>query len=520
MPSELIPEGFRDAIIPKPFDPMEYHCLSCGGTYDTGEPRYTCESCGGLLLLRHQDEALLKAKGGDYWRKLFAYRRLSNHESVRGVFSYQEFLAPSIGAADISYLGEGHTPLVSAPPSLAKEVGMPFRVKLDGLNPSLSFKDRGMAVALSYVKWLVREKGKKDLTVVCASTGDTSAAAALYAASLGDTVRSAVLVPQAFVTQGQLFQPIIAGARVYSLPGVFDDCMQVVASLSEDYPVLLLNSKNPWRILGQESLAYELAEEHDWDLSGTALFVPVGNAGNTSAILSGLLKLLRAGVIEALPKFIATQSVRANPVALYYAQPKGSRGYAPVKVRQSVAQAAMIGDPVSFPRLSMLADDYEKSGGFFTAIDVEEQDIMDNMMLANGKGLVVCTQGGEALAGLRKAMRLGIIAKDDKPVLDSTAHPLKFKEFALDYTDDLLKDYDIRPVKEYRNFQNFVDPASFRISQEAQKAPNGAQPIDYKGVAGALASHLGLPPGKEATSKGKGTGLNGPLVGNPGPSGK
>jgi threonine synthase len=223
--------------------------------------------------------------------------------------------------------------------------------------------------------------------------------------------------------------------------------MKVVEYLSERYQVALLNSKNPWRVLGQESYAYEVAQQFDYEIGHLALIAPVGNAGNITAILSGLLKFYQAGVIESLPKIIAVQSERANPVFLYYNQPEGpNRKYAPVTVKPSVAQAAMIGDPVSFPRLASLVERYQKLAAkpSFFAVEVTEEAIMEGMIQANRRGLPVCSQGGEGLAGLKVALAQGLIGPGEIAVVDSTAHALKFMDFQNAYSHgELLKEYGI-----------------------------------------------------------------------------
>jgi threonine synthase len=347
----------------------------------------------------------------------------------------------------VVYLGEGHTPVVAVPPHFASGFGLEVFIKHDGLNPSASFKDRGMAAALSYLNHLRRTRGLKEVLAVCASTGDTSAAAALYAAALGPAVKSAVLLPRGKVTPAQLGQPLGAGARVIELPGVFDDCMKVVERLSERYEVALLNSKNPWRVLGQESYAFEAAQAFDYEMGGLALFLPVGNAGNLTALLSGLLKLRRYGVIEGLPKVGAVQSIQADPVFRYFSQSGPDRVYAPVTVRPSVAQAAMIGDPVSFPRVVRLAEEYRALAGEdrFFVVQVTESEIMEHMIRANRAGLTVCTQGGEALAGLAAAVRLGLVRPGERALVDSTAHALKFADFQAAYwAGGLEDDYGVR----------------------------------------------------------------------------
>jgi threonine synthase len=395
---------------------------------------------------------------------------------------------------DVVYLGEGHTPVVAAPPALAREVGASFYFKLDGLNPSASFKDRGMAAALSFLKHLARAQGLSQVVAVCASTGDTSAAAALYSASLGGPVKSAVLLPKGLVTPQQLSQPLGAGAAVFELPGVFDDCMKVVERLSERYQVALLNSKNPWRVLGQESYAYEVAQQFDYELGDLALVVPVGNAGNITAILSGLLKFFEAAVIDRLPKIIAVQSERANPVFKYYSQAHPGRRYSPVTVRPSVAQAAMIGDPVSFPRLEALADLYEKAAGWpsFFAVEVTEEAIMEGMIQANRKGLPVCTQGGEGMAGLKAALASGLITPSETAVVDSTAHALKFMDFQNAYFEGrLAQDYGVATRPELVNRPQALDVPSPKPDGRSKMSPADREKF-VEAAANEIAKSLGL----------------------------
>ena len=329
---------------------MEYVCLGCGARHPIDELLYTCPSCGGVFLLEDTTFDKLKEHGGAYWRNLFDSRAATRNTALRGVFRFYELMAPVLEQEDILYLGEGNTPVVDGAPELQKKLNASFAFKNDGQNPSASFKDRGMACAYSYLRALVRKHGWDEVLTICASTGDTSAAAALYGAYVGHPIKTAVLLPQGKVTPQQLSQPLGSGATVLEVPGVFDDCMKVVEHLAEHYRVALLNSKNSWRILGQESYAYEVAQWFNWDLAGKVLFVPVGNAGNITAVMSGLLKMRRLGIISDLPRLFGVQSEHADPVWRYYSKPKAERVYNPVTVRPSVAQAAMIGNPVSFPR--------------------------------------------------------------------------------------------------------------------------------------------------------------------------
>ncbi len=428
---------------------MQYRCLGCDSRHGIDQLLYTCPECGEVLLLEDTGFDRLKKTSGAEWRRIFDERASTRTSALRGIFRFYELMAPVLEEEDIVYLGEGNTPVIAAPPALQKAVGTPFAYKNDGQNPSASFKDRGMAAAFSYLKALVRKHKWNEVLAICASTGDTSAAAAMYAAYVGDPIKSVVLLPHGKVTPQQLSQPLGNGAVVLEIPGVFDDCMKVVEKLADGYRVALLNSKNSWRILGQESFSFEVAQWHGWDVSKLAIFVPVGNAGNITAVMSGFLKLHRLGIISALPRLFGVQSHHADPVYRYYAVPDpAKRRYAPVPVTASAAQAAMIGNPVSFPRVKFLAEQYEAVAGkgSFQVVQVTEQAIMDGMIEANRHGHIACTQGGEALAGLKAALHHGLIRPFDTAVLDSTAHALKFSGFQdMYFTNSFPPEYGINP---------------------------------------------------------------------------
>ena len=410
---------------------MRYQCLDCKKTHDIDELLYTCPDCGEVLLLEDENFDSLTAKTGEEWRAIFDGRAADKSTALRGIFRFYELMAPVLEEEDIIYLGEGNTPVIPASEALRSIVGLDFAYKNDGQNPSASFKDRGMACAFSYLKALARKNNWDEVLTVCASTGDTSASAALYAAYVGAPLKSVVLLPHGKVTPQQLSQPLGSGATVLEVPGVFDDCMKVVEFLASHYRVALLNSKNSWRILGQESYAFEAAQWRNWDMEKLCLFVPIGNAGNITAILRGFLKLKRLGIITALPRLFGVQSKHADPVYRYYAAPKEARVFTPVTVSPSVAQAAMIGNPVSFPRVKMLAEEYTRIGGegAFQVMQVSEQGIMDGMILANRHGHITCTQGGECLAALLAAKAYSLVSKDDYCLLDATAHAIKFMDF-------------------------------------------------------------------------------------------
>ena len=492
-PTEILPR-----LIPKPRGHLVYNCLGCGRQYEADSLYYTCPDCGAVFLIEDLDGAGLAQVSGPEWRRVLDYRKMLNEPALSGVFLFHEFLAPIIPLEDVIYLGEGHTPMVAAEPALAEQVGAKFYFKNDGQNPSASFKDRGMAAALSFIKYLSRIKGGGEILSVCASTGDTSAAAALYASYLTGVVKSAVLLPHGKVTPQQLSQPLGSGAQVFELPGVFDDCMKVVEHLADNYDVALLNSKNAWRVLGQESYSFEIAQQFDYEIKDLALFVPIGNAGNITAVLGGLLKFERYGLIDGLPLVFGVQSAHADPVFRYYAQPEEKRKYQPVTVKPSVAQAAMIGNPVSMPRVLKRVEEYERRAGRprFFVVQVEEQDIMDSMLLANRHGHVACTQGGESLAGLRKALSLGLLKSGDRAVLDSTAHALKFAEFQNAYFQDTLgPEFKIKPREELKNRPRYIRPAHLdRVPEPGLTLDPEEMKTYVRAAAEEIAKAMGLKP--------------------------
>ncbi len=451
---------------------LRYHCLGCQKKYPGLELHYTCPDCGGVFLLRDHNFSELKKIPGEKWRFIFDARAGSRINALRGIFRFYEFIAPVVEEKDIVYAGEGNTPLILASSRLQRFVGQKLAFKNEGQNPSASFKDRGMACAFSYLQRLIRQKGWDQVITICASTGDTSASAALYAAYVNGPVKSVVLLPQGKVTSQQLSQPLGSGAAVVELPGVFDDCMRVVEYLADNFRVALLNSKNAWRILGQESYAFEVAQWCDWDMSGRVLFIPVGNAGNITAVMSGFLKLKELGVISSLPRIFGVQSRNADPVYRYYSQDPEQRSFVPVQVRPSVAQAAMIGNPVSFPRVRDLARRFEQEQGrgFFNVVLVEEQEIIESMLLANRNGHISCTQGGECLAGLLRARESGLVEKSEQAILNATAHALKFSGFQdMYFNNSFPQGYDITPREEFMNQPRQVLSPEQKKSMDAQE---------------------------------------------------
>jgi len=440
---------------------LVYSCIECQETYPIEEFHYTCPSCGSLLKLVDKAFDTLRETPGARWREIFDQRRMSNEPALSGIFLFHELIMPLVPPGEVIYLGEGHTPLIRANRELSRWLGAPFYVKNDGQNPSASFKDRGMASAISYLNHIIRKRDLKQVLGICASTGDTSAAAALYLSYLPrERVKSVVLLPQGKITPQQLSQPLGAGATVIEMPGVFDDCMRVVEELAETYEVFLLNSKNPVRINGQKSYSYEVAQQLGWDTRDLVVVLPIGNAGNITAVMEGFLDLHRLGIIDDLPVVVGVQSHHANPVYRW----NQTGDYKPVPVSPSVAQAAMIGDPVSFPKVRQLVREHFEDR--FFVVQVTEPEIMEGMLLANRHGHVVCTQGGESVAGLKKAVDQGLVDPSQTLVVDSTSHQLKFSEFQRMYFEDSFpKEYGMTARDSLRNAPILVDGGAGAVAE-------------------------------------------------------
>lgn len=459
---DKFPSEVQSNLVPKVRGSLIYRCLNCENEFPIDELLYVCPDCGQVLLIHDADFQKLKEIPGKTWQLIFDYRKMLKIPALKGIYLYHEFIGPVLPLDDIIYLGEGHTPMIEANPVLQELTNIRFFYKNDGQNPSASFKDRGMASAFSYINYLLKKGSVDNILAICASTGDTSAAAALYASYMKPNVKSAVLLPHKKVTPQQLSQPLGSGADVFEIPGVFDDCMKIVEALSEQYNVALLNSKNAWRILGQESYSYEIAQDLDYKLQNTVVVIPIGNAGNITAVLNGFLKFFEAGIIDALPKIIGVQSHHANPVYRYYLEPDETRRkFIPITVKPSVAQAAMIGNPVSMPRVINLVKNYNLKSGFQNVffVEVTEQDIMDWELTANQNGHIACTHGGETLAGLVAAIKQGIVKTDEIAVIDSTAHALKFSGFQDMYFEDRFPpEFGVTPKPKLMNSPILIHP--------------------------------------------------------------
>lgn len=314
-------------------------------------------------------------------------------------------------------LGEGGTPLIPAA-SLSAMTGAKVFVKFEGMNPTGSFKDRGMTVALSRAV----EHGAQ--AVICASTGNTSASAAAYAAHAGIT--AAVLVPEGKIAMGKLSQAVIHGGRLIQVRGNFDDCLEIARELAEGYPVHLVNSVNPDRIDGQKTAAYEIVSQ-----LGDAPdfhFIPVGNAGNYTAYTRGYCEEAERGVSTRVPRMFGFQAEGSAPLV---------RGEV-VKNPETIASAIRIGNPASW-ELALEARD--ATDGWFGAID-DERILIAQKLLADTVGVFVEPASAISVAGLLDRAEAGVVPAGATVVLTVTGHGLKDPQWALRNADGT----EVQPV--------------------------------------------------------------------------
>ncbi|MEK7314346.1 MAG: threonine synthase, partial [Deltaproteobacteria bacterium] len=319
---------------------------------------------------------------------------------------FREYL-PKIREDAIVTLGEGNTPLIEAVNFKDITGGIRLLFKFEGLNPTGSFKDRGMTLAVSKA----REDGSK--AVICASTGNTSASAAAYAVRAG--MRAFVLVPKGNIALGKLSQAMMHGAMVLEVSGSFDDALTIVKEVTKNYPVTMVNSLNPYRIEGQKTAAYEICEHLGH--APTYHFLPVGNAGNITAYWRGYKEYKEKRFISSLPKMMGFQAQGAAPIVLG----------APVEKPQTIASAIKIGNPASWQ--SALDAKKESKG----VIDmVSDEEILEAYKLVASKEGVFCEPASAAsLAGVIKMKKQGVLNDGDTVVCTLTGHGLKDPDTAI-----------------------------------------------------------------------------------------
>ena len=398
-------------------------CVRCHKTYDLSSVRYKCD-CGGILDVKRD----LSKIDGEELRKLWDSRwGLKRGVESSGVWRYRELIL-SVPDEMIVTRQEGNTRLYPAG-SAGKWAGLSdLWFKHEGENPTGSFKDRGMTCGAS----AARRLGAK--SVACASTGNTSASMASYAAVAG--MRAVIFIPEGKIAYGKLAQALAYNGRTLQIQGNFDDAMALVQDVCRELNIYLLNSINPYRIEGQKAICIETLQQLDWQVPDWFV-IPGGNLGNNSALGKALMELHELGIISKVPRIAVIQAEGANPL---YTMWKNHTEFKPVKNPETIATAIKIGNPVSWPK-SMRAVTWSNG----VVEQVTEQEIMDAKAKLDAAGIGAEPASCCSLAGAKKLRDSGVIAPDEKVVGILTGNILKDPDAVVGYHQDTLMDhYGIR----------------------------------------------------------------------------
>jgi len=384
----------------------DFRCPSCGDLYEVEYP--WSESASGTSVNRPNPFAL---------KHLWQERRTSTLAvDQSGVWRFRDLL-PIVADDQAITLREGNTPLYELPKSAAV-LGMNWLLaKHQGMNPTGSFKDTGMTAALS----VAVSRGFE--WVACASTGNTSAAMAAYAARAG--LRSMVLIPEGKIAWGKLSQSMDYGSMTVQLRTDFDGCVRVLTELVKRAPIYLLNSVNPYRLEGQKTPAFEMLEQTDWQVPHHVI-VPGGNLANCAALGKGFAELKHLGFISRVPKISVIQAEGANPLYLAM-QANGGRSLEPVKA-ETRASAIRIGNPASWKKTVRIL---EANGGWCEQVNEREIALAKAQIGAEGIGCEPAS--AVTLAGLKKLVAAGRVGAEETAVLLLTGHTLKDSEYTIQY---------------------------------------------------------------------------------------
>ena len=409
-----------------------YECIrGCGTRYSIFDVVYRCETCGGLLEVKH-DLSALQERSAEEWKTLFSRRSFATDWPFgSGVWGKKEWVCPLVDDEHIVSTYEGNSNLFWAK-RFGEELGMnDLWLKLCGNSHTGSFKDLGMTVLVSVVNQMIAD-GKPIRAIACASTGDTSAALAAYGAAAG--IPTVILLPKAKVSTAQLIQPIANGATVLSLDTDFDGCMDIVQQLTTDPGIYLANSLNSLRIEGQKTVGIEIVQQFDWEVPDW-IILPSGNLGNVRALGNGLLMMRDLGLINRLPRIVCAQAENANPLYLSYLN--GFKEFTAVPAKKTLASAIQIGNPVSYERARQTLIDFDG-----VVEQASEAELANTSAQADRTGLYTCPHTGVALAALKKLLNKGVIRKNERVVVISTAHGLKFSQFKIDYHNNRIPGID------------------------------------------------------------------------------
>src|SRR5436309_5777378 len=401
----------------------QLRCIECGAVHENGGRNFRCASCGDLLEIVYPGwEKLDPATHKSIWLQ----RRTSPLPmDESGVWRFRELLPTLRDWNTAITLKEGNTPLYELP-RCARAAGMQqLLAKHQGMNPTGSFKDTGMTVAASFA----REQGFR--WVACASTGNTSASMAAYAARGG--MRSVVLIPEGQVSWGKLSQALDYGAVTCQLKTDFDGCMRVLNEVVQRMPVCLLNSVNPYRLEGQKTAAIELLEQFKWEETDD-IILPAGNLGNSSAIGKACMEMKELGLISRLPKISIIQAEGANPLVCAMRE-NGGKKLSPMRA-DTMATAIRIGNPASWKKAVRVL---EATGGTVEQVSEVEIALAKAEIGADGVGCEPAS--AVTLAGLKKLVKQGFIKRNESVVLILTGHMLKDPDFTIKFhRGDLFPD--------------------------------------------------------------------------------
>lgn len=388
-------------------------CMDCGRQYPTNRVLYTCEACGGLLDVVHDLDALRPVVS----RALFDSRLGAIDGIYRsGVWRYKELVYPDLADEQVVTRPEGNTSLYRSE-RLAEYVGVRSLIlKHEGENPTGSFKDRGMTGGVTQARVLGMKR------VACASTGNTSASLAAYAALSG--LQGIVLFQNRQVALGKLAQAVAYGAVCLRVAADFDRNLELVREISDQLGIYVLNSVNPFRLEGQKTIMFEAMQQLRWNAPDWVV-VPGGNLGNCSAFGKGLKELYALGLIDRIPRIAVIQAEGANP--LYRAYLTEFEQFEPVHA-ETRATAIKIGNPVNYRKAVRTIED---TNGVVE--QVSDQEILDAKALIDGTGIGCEPASGCSLAGTRKLAAAGIIRPDETVVAILTGHVLKDPDAIIGY---------------------------------------------------------------------------------------
>ena len=438
-----------------------FRCANgCPGEHSIWQALYLCPSCGGLLQVAHDIDAL-KHRAPAAWMRLFddRYKRTA-WPYGSGVWGKKEWVCPGLRNENVVSMDEGGTNLLWAE-RYGAELGLEdLWIKQCGNSHTGSFKDLGMTVLVSVVRQMIAD-GAGIRAIACASTGDTSAALAAYAAAAG--IRAITILPRSKVTPAQLVQPLASGARVLALDTDFDGCMKIVQRLAQDEGVYLANSMNSLRIEGQKTLSVEIVQQFDWT-APDVIIVPGGNLGNVSAIGAGFDLMQDLGLISKRPRIVVGQAAAASPL---YAASRNDWRFEPVAARPTAASAIQIGNPVSVSKAIRTLQRYDG-----IVEEATEDELANAAARADRSGMFNCPHTGVALAVLEKLVTRGEIGRTERVIVISTASGLKFADFKVAYHTGTLTGVASRYANPPTELPNDYD--AVRRAVDAATAVGGA----------------------------------------------